>query len=477
MTTTSPRGEVGEETPRLSLSPAGARTLATTTKTPPQMQAISSRWLLRKLPWVEVSGGTYRINRRRVRTARPRRLGFVWTADGARVVPESLCGLPALHGLDATAEGRELLAELADRFVLREVDSGEVVIEEGSPVTGMLAVVRGRLERLGTGRYGSTALLGVLTDGGHLGDEALTSGTDDAPVWNQTLRAATSATVLTLPTPAFQRLREASPVLRARLDAHRSDAARLANRRGESAIRLSAGHQGEPVIPNAFADYDPAPHEIQLSVAQTILNVHTRVGDLYNDPMNQAEEQLRLVVEELRERQEWELLNHPEFGLLHEADDTQRISTWSGPPTPDDMDDLLSMRRGTRLFLAHPKAIAAFFRECTRRGVYPERTTDDGREVLSWRGVPLYPCGKIPVSADHTSSILALRTGEDDAGVIGLRQTGIPDEYEPSLNVRFMGITEAAIARYLVSAYFNTAILVPDALGVLENVDIAAPRT
>ena len=47
-----------------SLGTQAARQLATTTKTEPQMQAISSRWLLRMLPWVDVKGGTYRVNRR-----------------------------------------------------------------------------------------------------------------------------------------------------------------------------------------------------------------------------------------------------------------------------------------------------------------------------------------------------------------------------------------------------------------------------
>ena len=47
-----------------SLSTAAARNLATTTKSAPQMQEITSRWLLRMLPWVEVKGGTYRVNRR-----------------------------------------------------------------------------------------------------------------------------------------------------------------------------------------------------------------------------------------------------------------------------------------------------------------------------------------------------------------------------------------------------------------------------
>jgi hypothetical protein len=61
--------------------------------------------------------------------------------------------------------------------------------------------------------------------------------------------------------------------------------------------------------------------------------------------------------------------------------------------------------------------------------------------------------------------------------VVGLYQPGISDKYEPSLNVRFMGINEKAIARYLVSAYYSAAVLVPDAIGILENIDIAAPRT
>jgi hypothetical protein len=56
--------------------------------------------------------------------------------------------------------------------------------------------------------------------------------------------------------------------------------------------------------------------------------------------------------------------------------------------------------------------------------------------------------------------------------VVGLHQTGIPDEYQPGLSVRFMNINEQAIMSYLVSAYYSAAVLVPDALAVLENVEI-----
>jgi hypothetical protein len=67
---------------------------------------------------------------------------------------------------------------------------------------------------------------------------------------------------------------------------------------------------------------------------------------------------------------------------------------------------------------------------------------------------------------------MLMRVGEKNQGVIGLHQSGIPDEVEPSLSVRFMGINEKAIINYLVSIYFSAAVLVPDALGILESVEI-----
>ncbi|MBB4157970.1 hypothetical protein FB387_003077 [Streptomyces cinereoruber] len=239
---------------------------------------------------------------------------------------------------------------------------------------------------------------------------------------------------------------------------------------------MSSGHKGEAVLPGAFVDYELAPREYELSVAQTVLKVHTRVADLYNGPMNQTEEQLRLTVEALRERQEYELINNREFGLLHNADFKQRIQPHSGPPTPDDLDELLCRRRGTKLFLAHPRTIAAIGRELNARRIYPDHVDLDGQRVQTWRGVPILPCDKIPISPENTSSILAMRLGEDNQGVVGLRQTGLAEEYEPGVSVRFMGIDEKSIISYLVTTYYSAAVLVPNALGVLENVEIARRR-
>jgi hypothetical protein len=120
-------------------------------------------------------------------------------------------------------------------------------------------------------------------------------------------------------------------------------------------------------------------------------------------------------------------------------------------------------------FLAHPKAIAAFGRECTRRGVPPPTVSLFGSPFLTWRGLPLVPCDKLPLKGNQTS-ILLLRTGERKRGCIGLFQPGIPGEVSPSLSVRPMGINAYGGAQYLLSLYCSVAVLTHDALGVLEGV-------
>jgi hypothetical protein len=279
--------------------------------------------------------------------------------------------------------------------------------------------------------------------------------------------------VLSLPRAAFQNAAGQSPGLSAHLDEVRAKADRPQDEHGEAEIAVASGHEGEPDLPGTFVDYETSPREYQLSVAQTVLRVHSRVADLYNVPMNQVEQQLRLTIEELRERQESEMLNNRDFGLLHNADPGQRIPTRGGPPTPDDMDELLSVVwKEPAFFLAHPKTIAAFGRECTKRGIYPTSVDAGGHQIPAWRGVPLFPSSKLPISEGNTSSVLLMRTGEETRGVVGLRQTNLPDEVEPGLNVRFMGLSEKGIISYLVSTYYSAAILVPDAIGVLENAEL-----
>ena len=212
----------------------------------------------------------------------------------------------------------------------------------------------------------------------------------------------------------------------------------------------------------------------------TTIAVHTRVSDLYSSPYNQIGEQLRLTIEIVKERQESELINNPDYGLLASVHPDQVIYPLSGAPTPDDLDELLALVwKKPAFFLAHPKAIAAFERECTWRGVPPVTTSLFGTPIILWRGVPLIPCDKLEMKSRYqsnqwfgTTSILLFRVGEADQGVVGLHQSGIPGEIMPSLSARLMGLDSLGVASYLLTLYFSCAVLTDDALGVLENVEV-----
>ncbi|NUR89646.1 MAG: cyclic nucleotide-binding domain-containing protein [Nonomuraea sp.] len=428
------------------------------------MQEISSRWLLRMLPWVETAG-TSRVNRRLTYQVGGGRVSFSRAGSRVRVVPPSLTELPPLHGLDDD----RLLDTLAGLFEQREYELGDTIARAGRPAEEIVLIAEGRVTRFQQGAYDDRLVLGTLGAGDHAGADPR----DERAVWDQTLRADTACTVLALPWEELRGLAERTPALREALDRHRARRAAPQTKHGEAAIAMSAGHQGEAVLPGTYVDYDPGPREYELSVSQTVLRVHTRVADLFSEPMDQTEQQLRLTIQAVRETQERELVNNRDFGLLHNVDPKQRVRTLTGPPTPDDLDELVSRRKKSRFFLAHPKAIAAFGRQCNARGVYPDLAEVEGVTVQSWRGVPILPCDKIPISREGTTSILCMRVGVKDQGVVGLFQTGIPDEREPGLSVKHTGIDQRGVMSYLVSAYYSCAVLVPDALGVLEDVEVA----
>ena len=247
---------------------------------------------------------------------------------------------------------------------------------------------------------------------------------------------------------------------------------RLNKVKDANSVQVDCSARDERELPQTFVDYIEDPREYMLSAVNTVLDVHTRVSDLYSKPYNQISEQLRLIIETIKERQESELINNPEYGLLHSIVPQQRLNTRSGPPTPDDLAELIAkVWKQPGFFLLHPLAIAAFGRECTRRGVPPPTVSLFGSQFLTWRGIPLIPSDKIAIENGKTK-ILLLRTGESRQGVVGLYQPNLPGEQSPGLSIRFMGINHQAIASYLVSLYCSLAVLVDDAVAVLDDVEI-----
>jgi hypothetical protein len=238
------------------------------------------------------------------------------------------------------------------------------------------------------------------------------------------------------------------------------------------AIEVACPPRDESELPTTYVPYDEGAREIFLNSVATIVDIHTRVSDLYSSPYDQIAEQLRLTVEIVKERQESELINNRDYGMIANTVPGQRISTIAGPPTPDDFDQLITkVWKEPAFFLTHPAAVAAFGRECTRRGVPPPTVSLFGAQFITWRGIPVVPSDKVPLEKGKTS-VLLLRVGQQRQGVVGLFQPGLTGEYSPGLSIRFMGISRNAIASYLVSLYCSIAVLTPDAIAVLQDVEV-----
>ncbi len=143
----------------------------------------------------------------------------------------------------------------------------------------------------------------------------------------------------------------------------------------EKTVDVVCGQEETQALPETFVPYDEKPREYTLNSISAVMNIHTRTSDLYSNPYDQIKEQLRLTVETVKERQESELINNDDYGLLKNVPGSQRIQTRKGAPTPDDLDDLISkVWKEPSFFLAHPRAIAAFERECTRRAASDSHT-------------------------------------------------------------------------------------------------------
>lgn len=451
-----------------SVSTDTARLLANTTKSAPQYIGSGPRWLVALLPWLALEAGTFRINRLKVAAPPPRLVEVNDLGASSTVSASSLRAVPALRQL-----ADDVLDAVAGALTVEQHPAGESVAQAGDEPR-FFVVVSGKIEAVNTDPHGITVRRALLGPGSYLGQEALGRAQSATPA----VRTVTPATLLVLTRSAWESLTAEAPDAR-EMCALALAPDRLVNAFGERELDLQSGHQGEVDVPHTYVDYDHSPREIGLNLVQTVLQVHTRVTDVYNSPYDQLDQQMRLAVEGMKERQEWDLINDPQTGLLGQAAESMRITTRRGAPTPDDLDEMLALVwKQPAFFLAHPRAIAAFGRECTRRGVPPPTVQMHGSPFLSWRGVPIVPSDKLALhshgACSTTTRILLMRVGQERQGVLGLHQPQVSGASQliPSLSVHLMGINQQAIASYLLTLYSALAVMADDALAVLEDVEV-----
>ena len=304
-----------------SVTTSVARNLANTTKTSPKMMSITPRWLLSQLPWVQVNGGIYRVNRTKVELPKAERIGVDVSGGVASLLPEALRSVPLFSKLPDA-----VIARMTSRFKSEEVSLGNKLIVEGEDLSKFIIIAQGQVEVLSKGAHGSDLRLALLTEGEFFGETDLVSDKPSAV----TVRTITPCILLTLSRKDLDAVLGEHPKLNEEFQKAIADHLELrstVNRYGERNIDLVSGFAENVEIPETYVDYSDTPREYPLSTVQTVVRVHTRVSDLYNNPYDQLEEQMRLTIEGMKERQEWELINSKKFGLIHSVDPAMRIST------------------------------------------------------------------------------------------------------------------------------------------------------
>ncbi len=175
--------------PHLSLSAAAARNLATATVTVPQNAARTPRWLHKLLPWIDVDGGVYRVNRRKVLV--PKGALIITEVDGkkAHVDARSLRSIPFLANWTMKRCTRS-----RPQFTAEHHERGKVIAKEGDAGKKLYVVARGKLELSITGPHGDKLRQGLLGEGAYFGSDALLGEGTKVP----TIVALTAVTLVTL---------------------------------------------------------------------------------------------------------------------------------------------------------------------------------------------------------------------------------------------------------------------------------------
>lgn len=450
-------------TARKSISIDSAEQLSITTNTIPLIPSLSPRWLLRFLEWVDVETGIYRINT----------ISYVSDILKLEFSKNKEVGLEVLKSINLFKNLPDiLLMEVIEQMEWKETVPKEIIIKEGDVGDGLYIILHGEFIVSVLGNQNQSVQVKTLTTGDFFGEISLL---ENIPR-QATITSKTQGDLIFLNKEVFKKIVH-NPKSYEELKHtvfERKKELFLINQYGEVQAPLIAGQTGEPLLPRGFANLSEKPREIHLSSIQTIIGLHERIHDVYNVPYSQLAQQLRITIENMLEKEEWEIINNEDFGLLHNVDPFMQTSTREGPPTPDDLDALISLVwKQPTFFLAHPRVISAFSKECTRRRIPPRTRTYFGSTFLTWRGIPFIPTDKLAIdysTGKPLSEILLMRVGQKNQGVIGLHKAKLKSNNISSLSVKLMNLDKHSIANYLLTKYVSASVQVPDALGLLKNV-------
>lgn len=259
-------------------------------------------------------------------------------------------------------------------------------------------------------------------------------------------------------------------------------------------LKASHSHPDNTPVENSVGLYDTSPREVRLQVVQSVVKMPNRLPVLHSDNHDQLQSQLNVASEFVAETTENLVFNHPDFGLLNNVAPRMQFSV-DGPPTPDVLDDMLSLAwRRPDLFVMNPYVLAEFRKQASKNSLSLEEVEIFGAPFTAWRGLPIVPSNKLQFLGKGkagggkgaaklergvhpraqvegaSTSILLLRLGEAKQGVVYLAAKGTEACVRlPSISIEFMGLSENAVGGYMLSAYTGMAVL---SSGALARADV-----
>jgi len=117
---------------------------------------------------VDVDGGVYRVNRRKILVPRPAKISVSYSGEKAHAEPDSLAHISAFSALSAVA-----LETIGAQLSSDSHPLGHVIAKEGEASKTLYIAVRGKIEVSVVGPYGDKLRQALLAEGDYFGADAL----------------------------------------------------------------------------------------------------------------------------------------------------------------------------------------------------------------------------------------------------------------------------------------------------------------
>jgi len=270
-----------------------------------------------------------------------------------------------------------------------------------------------------------------------------------------------------------------------------------------STLRASYSQADGTQVKTSVGPYRVDPRKVALQTIQSIVRIPNRVPALFSDNYDQVQTQLRITAEFIYETMENLIFNHQDYGLMHNVDQRMQFKV-DGGPTPDVLDDLLGLAwRRSDCFCMHPETLAEFRKRANSQSLNLEEVEIFGSPFTAWRGLPIVPTNKLwllaknPVPSNErwqvtekepkksetktkgsrrrtpgeaTTSVLLMRLGLEKQGIVCLCPKGLEVNAQfPYIKVEFMGLSDGAVASYVMSTHTAMAVL---SSGALARADV-----